>query len=625
MPWLAGAAARYYPATPKNRAAARHRRRPSGERGRSVIARRSRSIPRPLALLGQPLFASQQRLLTVDRFRRAAEDRGLRLDRAELEVLHREGLLVPFFGIRYDPRVVRSRHPTIRREEMRALLDFTATGGEELRCEQEVGDLFDPSTEPFVSYRQLRGTHSGRPYQRVKYVYSPYQLLQLRSIRQLLPAMRWRGRFRRLKLTIGDRQRLQFQFAERHNRALLVPLHAVETIYWPAVIESVRAPDVRIAADDPFRAWDELRHTFDPGALLKWIGWDAAEVASTAERLLLDGRWIDPLKEWEDLVAVVRPERWLQLRGDALMAVDHKIAAEMLLRFYEELVERGAAPALEPLGRWRAPRHSRLTRDRATLQEVLTLYDLSPHPSVLLVVEGATEALIMPRVLDLLSSSWRNYIEVVDAEGVTRALDPLIAYAATPRLLRDEGRGVLMRPPVRVLIAMDPEGPYVTRQQRERRRQEWIARIRRALPERYRTVDFGDQLRELVEVKTWTTTGLSFEFAHWSDRQLAGAILAQSPNPSVTLTKLATSVAGCRARRRGIDSIWNAGWPSPHPKKPAIADALWPSLERRIVTDRERPLARVPALRVARRTLELARRSPRYLIHQLRIQGGVDG
>lgn len=492
-------------------------------------------MPEPLALLEQPLFASQQRLLTVDRFRRAAWDRGLRLDRAELEVLHGEGLLVPFFGIRYDPRVVRSRHPTIGRNEMRALLDFTASGGEELRREHEVGDLFDPSTEPFIPYRQLRGTHSGRPYQRIHYVYSPYQLLQLRSLRQLLPAMRWTGRFRRLQLKIGDRQREQFQFAERHNRALQIPLQAVETIYRPAVIESVRAPDVRIAADDPFQAWDELRRSFDPGILLNWIGWQAVQVASVAERLLIDGRWIDPLKEWEDLVALIRPERWLKLRGDALIAVDHKIAAEMMLRFYEELVERGAAPPLEPLGRWRAPRHSRLSRDRDTLQEVLTLYDLSPHPSVVLVVEGATEALIMPRVLDLLSSSWRNYIEVVDAEGVTRALDPLIAYAATPRLLREEALNVLMRPPVRFLIAMDPEGPYITRQQREQRRQHWLARIRRALPERYRTADLGEQLSELVEVTTWTTTGQSFEFAHWSDRQLAGAILAQSPNPSVTL------------------------------------------------------------------------------------------
>jgi hypothetical protein len=564
-------------------------------------------------LLARPLFGSQQAMLTAQSFARAAEERDVRLSLDELEVLHREGMLVPFLGIRYDVKAIRKRDPSIGGGHLRAVLDYTATEGQQLTAEHAAGDLIDPTQEAFTPYSRLRGTFGGRSYDKVRYLYSPYQLLRLRTIKPLLPNMRWHKRTGP-SLALLPLQRELGVRTETTYRPTLIALHAVEPIFRPAVVESVRGT-LLPGAVDAFQAWDTLRAQFDPTELLSWIGWTADSLRAVAERLLVDARWADPLREWEDLVAQVRPERWARLRGDALTSVDHKIAAEMLLRFHDELVRPGAAQPLEPSSRFRSPLDSRLTRDRASLNEVLTVYDLSPHASVLLVVEGATEFELMPRVFDLVSRNWRGYVDILDAGGATRALDPLMAYVASPRVSREQDRGLLVRPPVRILVVMDPEGDYVTEADRDARREQWLARILRTLPAGYQTQRVQAQLTNLVDVMTWNRAADSFEFAHWSDRQIARAILSIAPNAPMSLPSLMASVHGVRRRRGNLESLWHAGWPGRKPRKPDIANALWPSLMVRAESDLGRQHPRLPAIRCVRRALGMTRLSPRYMMH----------
>lgn len=565
--------------------------------------------------LRRPLSASQQPILTAEQFAREANERGVPVDLAALEVLHQASILTPAFTLLYDREAIRAANPGLGRIEMRGVLGLTPTDGEELRERLDEGTLVEGTSMPWVPYRTLRGSYAGEPYERHRYLYSPYQLLQLRSINKILPAIRWVGATSRKRLSTNEWALAHARAAGERNCRLLPVLHAVETPYLPRVMESIRGSPM-LAADDAFQPWESFMRSFDPTELLTWSEWTTDEVLSAAEGLLADGWWDDPLRNWEDLVALVRPQRWLRLRGDARLTIDHKVAAEMLLRFYEDLVERDVAPPMPVLGNTKAPRHSRLTRDRSSLQEVLTLYDVSPHPSLVVVLEGATELRVMPEVLDGLSSNWRPYIELLDAGGASKALDPLLAYAASPRILRKAKEGVLMRPPIRVLVVMDAEGAYVTAADRKRRHDQWIRRILRTLPDAYQTPDAEKQLDDIVTIVTWNRAGESFEFANWTDTQIAKAILAQPGSPNIPTAHFSASVSRIRARRGNLKALWQSGWTRP-PTKPAIAGELLPSLMRRVPADRSRQDSRVPAVRVARLALRTARQSPRYMIHIL--------
>jgi len=566
--------------------------------------------------LRRPLFASQQAILTAEQFARQADERGVYVDLAALEVLHQAAILNPAFALLYDRKAIRAANPGIGSTEMRGVLGWTPTDGEELRERLNEGTLVDGTSMPWVPYRTLRGSYAGEPYERHRYLYSPYQLLQLRSVKNILPAIRWVGTTSRKRLLANNWALEHARAAGERIRRLLPTLHAVETPYLPRVMESIRGSPM-VAAEDAFLPWESLMRSFDPTELLTWSEWTTDEVLGAAEGLLADGWWDDPLRNWDDLVSLVRPQRWLRLRGDARITIDHKIAAEILLRFYEDLVEREVARPMPPLGITKAPRHSRLARDRSSLQEVLTLYDVSPHPSVVMVLEGATELRVMPEVLDTLSSNWRPYIELLDAGGASKTLDPLMAYAASPRILRKAKEGVLLRPPIRVLVVMDAEGAYVTLADRKRRHDQWIRRILRTLPDAYQTADAEKQLADIVTIVTWNRAGESFEFANWTDTQIAKAILAQPGSPNLPTAQFAASVSRVRARRGNLKALWQSGW-TRSPTKPAIARELLPSLIRRIPADRSRQYSQVPAVRVARLALRTARQSPRYMIHILK-------
>jgi hypothetical protein len=83
--------------------------------------------------------------------------------------------------------------------------------------------------------------------------------------------------------------------------------------------------------------------------MLSWLGWQPEQLKTAAYQLLSHASSIDPQQRWHRLVRLVEPEHWGELRGLALAANDHRVAAELLLLFYEDLMELGAAPPPEGL------------------------------------------------------------------------------------------------------------------------------------------------------------------------------------------------------------------------------------------------------------------------------------
>lgn len=81
-----------------------------------------------------------------------------------------------------------------------------------------------------------------------------------------------------------------------------------------------------------------------------------------------------------------------------------------------------------------------------------------------------------------------------------------------------------LRPLTRFLVVFDPEGPVASDADREARRQVWVERVMRVLPREIQTPVVRESADRLVDIRTWTRRGESFEYAHFTDRQIARAI-----------------------------------------------------------------------------------------------------
>jgi hypothetical protein len=203
-----------------------------------------------------------------------------------------------------------------------------------------------------------------------------------------------------------------------------------------------------------------------------------------------------------------------------------------------------------------------------------------------------------------------DYIAIVDREGVGTDITPLIAFAAAPRteLDPDEQDLRLVRPPTRILVVTDAEGPMATPRDRERKRSNWVDRLVRTLPRGDRTETAREALDVLVHVESWGRRGASFEFAHFTDRELAKALASLEEEPSrLALSDRTSRVASVRAAGGNLKVLLPEGR-----SKLELADALWPLLEAKIRrAERRGTEASIPIVRVLDRATDLAREFPR--------------
>jgi hypothetical protein len=165
----------------------------------------------------------------------------------------------------------------------------------------------------------------------------------------------------------------------------------------------------------------------------------------------------------------------------------------------------------------------------------------------------------------------------------------------------------LSRPPTRLLQAMDAEGPLATTEGRAKRREDWVDRIMRVLPREQRTSPMRQAVLRLVYLEVWNRNGGSFEFMHFTDREIAKAIDAcdrRSRRPS--LERLTSLVADTRRRQGSLDDLLG------RTSKPTLAEALWPTLEAKIERALTRgTVRRLPVVRVLGRAVDLAVEWPR--------------
>lgn len=513
-------------------------------------------LPQTIAILEEPWAFTQTRLLDTHSFIREARNRGVRLHRDQLELLHRRGLLVPFF------RITKRKVATPR--DMRpASQDVSAAW--QLYLAAAEGRLVDPSTQPFRRWPRRDRGHI---------LYSEYQLLAVRQLAAMQAAFEAeRSNDNGITWNLA-RAPKHIRETMAKTRNLAMALEVLAPRYRPRIMNVIRSPS------------DEMYSHIDgrtaPSSWSSLVG-DPELVLHQAERLLMNADTFDPLGKWSRVTRIGRPERWRDLRYDALVALEYRVAAEHLLMLREDLGETGEAPQLEPVSTtWREARHGRLSVDARERAETLLDFRLTDVPAVVLALEGATEMTIAPRVLSLMGFDERQgEIQLINLKSVDGDVRLLARAVAVPRIDPEGYRGArVLRPLTGLVIAVDQEKKYSTAEKCEAVRQGAIDEILDSMPKSVRTSQMRADLEYLVKVRTWGTDG-PFEFAHFTDRELARGLKQVGGRSAPSLEALTEIVARHRSGDKNVESIWKK-W-RPKPTKPALADALWPALERRML------------------------------------------
>lgn len=405
--------------------------------GPSVLA--PESVPSTIDVLGFPYVFTQGSPLTVREFIAGAKDRGLRLHRGELEQLHRRGALVPFYRI-HRHAIGEGRDLSPERQH-----PFESP---QLYAAARDGRLSDPSTRPF---RQWPG-----PRSEASIYYSRYQLLGLRSLRLVLSGMKGRrGTDDGIVWELDPLDPNQRSAHER-NRALAVVLEVLSPRYRPRVLGRVRSPEDGL--------W-EVIDDHDPQTEAVALSPSDERLLRQAEGLLANAKMFDPLGKWHRVTRIANRHRWDELRNDALLAQEYRVAAEMILQFLEDQARHGRAKPLEPVSSsWHEPRHDRLTADQRERAETVMDFTLSDRPAVYLAMEGQTEVTILKKVLGLAGiESHSHWVSVVNRQNVDADVNLLARAIAVPRLDPEGHRGARILSPLSALIVVsDPEGRYRT-------------------------------------------------------------------------------------------------------------------------------------------------------------------
>jgi hypothetical protein len=547
-----------------------------------------------LDVVSLPWLFTQHHPLDASSFIALAKGRGFDLDELKLRQLYKHGILIPFIGIsskrQVEPQTQVYDEP---RREVTRLRDF--------REARKNGRLLDLNAKPFLP--RLPFT-SPRPHVSGWWsglLYSHHQLSILPKLDDWLAHCRYSYRNGQLYPRFPEPDQFLKHWAAWYHRIALMAT-ALEARYLP-----VLDPEwVHLVNADPDE-YDRYRQNFDPVSMSGTLKYSAEQVRKDAEELLLLAHAIEPFGgPWSQLLRRAPRNSWKHLKGPALSAMNLRETAEILLRFYEDLVEHGAAEALPIIPRhaWH-PLQERLSTRRQTLDEDLMSLGISPHPRVILAVEGESEEKHVPRVWKKLGYPENpELVRFMKLGGVDKDPVKLAALATTPLVTRKDPHGEfwwVTKPPTRFMVAVDPEGRYAPGKIAETKKA-IINEIRTGLAVQGAKIA-ESELNELVELRTWDAK--CYEYAHFTDEELAVGISAVHDMRNFwSNEKLLGALAHWREQRQDIERVWRSGyWDAqlnrPSGKwnhevsKPKLAEALWPILEQKIeaaMTEQDAPM-----------------------------------
>jgi hypothetical protein len=548
-----------------------------------------KSVLSSLTAVAIPWVFTQRPPLSLDGFAKEATRRGFDLNAQVMRELYRHQLLAPFVWLQNEPE------PSLAVPSIEEPFPRSSLLGK-MRVAREAGRLRDLATMlyrphlPFVQQRRFSPTWWNG------LIYSWHQLHVLSVIPWILDGRRHKRCGRELSVVLPAPHADLIEYVAKFRR-LAIAAAALEARYLPKL-----DPEWVHLSGASTAEWNAYRDSFDAVAASRRLGYSAVQAREDAEDLLELAHDIDPLgRSWGKLARRAPKKSWDDLKGPALAAMDMRQTAEILLLFYEDLAGRGVVELLpEPSPMAPHHLHERLSHREGTLDQDLMSLGISPHPRVVLAVEGESEAVHVPKIwAELGFREAPELMRVLRLDGVDKDLQKVAALAAAPLI---GGRKVLdnwdlLKPPTCLMIAVDPEGKWAP-DKAAKTREGILDEIRSVLrAQGAKTTE--EELALLVDVQTWSAS--CYEFAHFDDDELADALMAVHETVNgLTRDELIRDLANLRERSRrghkGVDikHVWSQ-W-SYKPSKVALAEQLWPVLKRKIEQCRTGEDAAVPEI-----------------------------
>ncbi len=537
-----------------------------------------------LSVLAVPWVFSQSHPLTTSGVISELKTRGVSLDSQTLRELYRRGDLQPIA----EMTTRRVRVPA-------AITDFPAARGGlrlQLRRALATGRIRDPGADDFRPRLRFDSRKLSDPPRWMNgLIYSRWQLLAAPELRRRLPFRRVFGPYERRRVVLPPLDEWS-QLPIARIAGWVPVLTALEARYLPAI-----DPEWLHLTNVEVQEWDEFRAGYDPVAMSSLLEVTPQEMLAFAEWLLLRAHMRDPTGAWSRLIRRAPERAWKTLTGDALVALDHRLAAEILLLFYEDLADRDTAPPLPQPSRsaWH-PLFERISdQGDEQLDTMLAELGVSPHPGVVLVVEGETEELLVPLVIDHLELRRAPHLIRVLCMRTANAKLALVAAAMVAPLLghRRGDSYEMIRPPSYLVIAVDKDQGWATPKEIADQRRKILDAIKKVISAQGATVSSED-LETLVSVKPWPAR--CFEFAHFDDVELAEAMRRiHRTCGGLDEPALIARIADIRARDLDIKKVWDQTW-TPQPTKPKLALDLWPVLKAKIDDARSSQTKPIPPL-----------------------------
>jgi hypothetical protein len=549
-----------------------------------------------LDVLSLEMPFTQAPILEPSDFVREANRRDVQLDVSLLEDLHRHRLLVPFYYVRQGT----SRAVDIVDVRNSRIADLGNSGiAPRLVRPAANGEVADPEHSRFRLWKRTNEKQL-QPDQHSGIYYSQHQLLLLPHIKKFIDqqqsyfvgrgAMKFRS-YRRLDPSFMPDP--GYVVACSQWRSLAVILSSLDTIVLPEIYRKIAWS----------LQWGEVRDSFDADAALRWLGISLLNSHKLVNGLLRDAARLDDTGEMYDMIRRANPKAWESLSGHTLMAHDLRVAAEIIARVVEMAEGLDAIDDRDGV----AIGAQRLSTRGRDLDELLTSSGLSPHPSLVVVVEGETEMRLFPRVMETLGVPIKaDRIRVENREGLDNPLQLVARYAARPHLGNSTDKWVfLTRPPTRVLILADPEKDYADEKKCSAQRDIIAKSIVSELPSDLHA-DLLAEDTELVSVRSWPNG--PFEFSHFTDEELTDGLLAMAEvDYSIDRDQLISQISEERLKphatkkRKGPDvaTVWSNRVPDYGFSKQKFADQMWPVLEERIRNAMNGSMANPPIMNAA--------------------------